>query len=58
MIRLSRIPEEHGDFRLVSDDYAVMVDGQPCQVRSCRVSAMNFNRVWQGAQRPDRKSVV
>ncbi|MBO4345957.1 MAG: hypothetical protein J5833_09375 [Victivallales bacterium] len=52
MFRLSRIPETWDGTRLTSDDFVVVVNGQPCQVRNCRVSAMNFNRVWEGVQRP------
>ena len=52
MLRLSNIPESWNGIRLTSDDYEVVVNGQPCQVRNCRVSAMNFNRIWEGIQRP------
>ena len=33
-------------------DYALRVNGQPVPVYSCRVSAMPFNQVWPGYQRP------
>lgn len=31
--------------------YNLMVNSVPCMVRSCRVSAMRFNRFWPGHQR-------
>ena len=34
------------------EDYALRVTGQPVPVYSCRVSAMPFNQVWPGYQRP------
>jgi len=34
------------------EDYALRVNGQPVPVYSCRVSAMPFNQVWPGYQRP------
>lgn len=32
-------------------DFTLMVGGVPCPVRTCRVSAMRFNRFWPGHQR-------
>lgn len=34
------------------EDYALRVNGQPVPVYSCRVSAVPFNQVWPGYQRP------
>ena len=34
------------------EDYALRVNGQPVPVCSCRVSAVPFNQVWPGYQRP------
>ena len=34
------------------EDYTLRVNGQPVPVYSCRVSAMPFNQVWPGYQRP------
>lgn len=36
----------------LSDDYEVSVAGQAIPVYACRVSAMPFNQVWPGYQRP------
>ena len=38
-------------FALESDLYTVTLNGQPCAVRDCRVSAHPFNRPWPGKQR-------
>ena len=34
------------------EDYALRVNGQPVPVYSCRVSAVPFDQVWPGYQRP------
>jgi hypothetical protein len=34
------------------EDYALRVNGEPVSVYSCRVSAVPFNQVWPGYQRP------
>jgi hypothetical protein len=36
----------------LSEDYQLKVSGQPVPVHACRVSAMPFNQVWPGYQRP------
>ena len=36
----------------LSEHYALTVGGQSVPVYSCRVSAMPFNQVWPGYQRP------
>lgn len=36
--------------------YTVHVNGKACTVCACRVSAMPFNRVWPGHQRPAEQS--
>jgi len=36
----------------LSEDYRLKVNGQPVSVYACRVSAMPFNQVWPGYQRP------
>src|SRR5271157_3515454 len=34
------------------EDYELRVNGQPVPVCACRVSAVPFNQVWPGYQRP------
>ncbi|MGA2658782.1 MAG: hypothetical protein ABSH34_14865, partial [Verrucomicrobiota bacterium] len=34
------------------EDYTLRVNGQPVPVYACRVSAVPFNQVWPGYQRP------
>lgn len=43
-------PEPTGE--ALSEDYQLKVNGQPVSVYACRVSAMPFNQVWPGYQRP------
>ena len=43
-------------FRLEHTGYRVTVNGQKCEARSCRVSALPFNRPWPGKQRPFSQS--
>ena len=38
--------------QLFAKHLSVHLNGQPVQVRSCRESAIPFNRVWPGTQRP------
>ena len=38
--------------QLFAEHFSVHLNGQPVQVRSCRESAIPFNRVWPGTQRP------
>ena len=37
--------------QLFAEHLSVHLNGQPVQVRSCRESAIPFNRVWPGKQR-------
>lgn len=39
-------------FKLLNTDFEVEINGVPCEVRECRVSAVPFNRPWPGKQRP------
>lgn len=41
-----------------SEDYAVLVNGQPVSVYRARVSAMPYNQVWPGYQRPLEQTEV
>lgn len=36
----------------VNSDFEVRLNGELCQARECRVSAMPFNTIWPGHQRP------
>ena len=38
-------------FKLLNTDFEVEINGVPCEVRECRVSAIPFNRPWPGKQR-------
>ena len=38
-------------YKAVNTDFEVTVNGMPAEVRSCRVSALPFNRPWPGFQR-------
>lgn len=48
MLRIAKIPKGEPVFK----DYAVKVNGQDCPVWQCRVSAVPFNTLWPGHQRP------
>lgn len=52
MLRLPKTPSTPLGQPVLTGDYAVKINGKDCDVRSCRVSAMNFNRIWPGHQRP------
>ena len=52
MLRLQQTPKAFPGCQLTNSDYEVQINGQPCAVRACRVSAMPFNRIWPGHQRP------
>ena len=39
-------------YRAISSEFSATLNGIPCEVRECRVSAMPFNRPWPGKQRP------
>jgi hypothetical protein len=53
MINFQKTPDlpPYGN-NFISRDYTVRINGSACPVRSCRVSAMPFNCVWPGHQRP------
>lgn len=38
-------------YKAVNTDFEVTINGLPCEVKSCRVSAIPFNRPWPGFQR-------
>lgn len=55
MLKMMRVPKPeplYMEFSLYSADYEVLINGQPCPVYLCRVSAMPFNRIYPGEQRP------
>lgn len=43
-------------FKLLNTDFDVEINGEACEVRECRVSAIPFNRPWPGKQRPYNQS--
>lgn len=58
MIKIPKQPILHNDGSIINSnisfincDYEVTVNGNPCDVRECRVSAMPFNRFFPGYQR-------
>lgn len=53
----SRVPAFVDDAK-EKTDYAVTVDGKAIKCHSCRVSAMPFNTVWPGHQRPIEQTEV
>ncbi len=38
-------------FKLLNDNFDVEINGEKCEARECRVSAIPFNRPWPGKQR-------
>lgn len=38
-------------YKAVNTDFDVTINGLPCEVKHCRVSALPFNRPWPGFQR-------
>ena len=48
MLKIHQIPNEE----IQSKDYAVMLNGECVELYQCRVSAIPFNTVWPGYQRP------
>ena len=40
------------EYRPLSDDYRVFINGREAEVRACRESPIPFNRYWPGRQRP------
>ena len=43
-------------YKLLNTDFDVKINGNKCEVRECRVSAIPFNRPWPGKQRPINQS--
>ena len=43
-------------YKAVNTDFDVTLNGIPCEVKECRVSAFPFNRPWPGKQRPYHQS--
>lgn len=43
-------------YKAVNSDFEVTINGLPCEVRECRVSAVSYNRPWPGKQRPYNQS--
>ncbi len=52
MIRVPKWKERIDTEKKLNDDYQVKINGEECEVRECRVSAMPYNRIWMGVQRP------
>ncbi len=51
MIRIPQLPALPNERSLIWPDYRLAVNGAPCPVRECRVSAMPFNRPFPGKDR-------
>ena len=45
-------PAQAASVEALSEDYTLRIDGRQVPVHACRVSAMPFNQVWPGYQRP------
>ena len=52
-MRLYPYPKE---YEKKSKEYNVSCDGKNIDVYSCDVSAVPFNQVWQGYQRPEKQT--
>lgn len=47
---------ENVNFKLLNSDFEVVINGEQCEVRECRVSAIPYNRAWPGKQRAFNQS--
>lgn len=56
MLHIPKWEVRIGTHPLLSKDYEVKINGEDCEVRECRVSAMPYNRVFTGYQRPKNQT--